>query len=974
MLQKLKSLVQDKSQPLTGKEAILNEIRRCKSDPAYFARNYIYIKDKERGAIKFKLWDFQEKVLKDFQNNRLNIILKARQLGMTELMAMYVLWFALFQKDKTIVIVSKHRKAASDLVKRVKYAYKKLPQWLKIAKLVSDNVHTVEFDNDSVIFADSSTENAGRGIACSLFIVDEAAFIPTLEEMWASVFPSIDNGGSCIVGSTPNGAAGQFYNLYQDAPKNGFNPIKLDWDSRPDRDQEWYEKTKLSMSPKKFSQEFLCVSGNARVFTKDGFKQIQDINIGDQVLTHQGRFRKVLKTYKNTVTKNEVMTITSPLSRGFSFEITKNHPILTAEKIKDQKTSKMSNIRAHIKNGSYVKTWRSLDEIDLRSVVRKCENGIFPKYQLDETYLQKIIDFANYNIHCELDNLNIRYENQWGWNKRFINLDYDFGKILGLFLSEGSYQEGDKKISFAFHSDETDLINFVTSFMDKYDIKYHINFRIENAISKSNCTTITTNNKFLNQLFKDFIIGRYCYEKYLNEKCFDFDKNIIKGIIDGVWLGDATHKLNKKYVLSITSEKLIYQLRILMSSFNCITRLAEKDLTIYNPRTLPQFYLELNGANYSSIEQCTENGIDYENGARTIFADNIWWGRPEISTYLENDNLDVYNIEVEQDNSYCLLGLIVHNCSFLLSGDTVIDGEDIERHEKNIEKSNTNRKEIGPGRDLWIWKDYDHMHRYCLGADVARGDGEDYSAFTVLDFDTGEIVCEYKGKIKVDRFAELLVTTANNYGGCLVVVENNSYGLAVLMKLIDLRYPNIYWQERGTQQYREGYVDFNNDDDVVPGFTTTQRSRFAIVDNLEESFRLNKVCTYSPRMITEMRNFVYENGKPKARKGSNDDLIMALSITLFVSSLIFSNRLEDYQMKTKLLENFRLIENHASTRVSGEAGFDRDKTLLQIEDSDPYKFKIKNETIDFRFLVGAKTDKKEEPIKNEGIVFLGYIK
>ena len=571
MLKNLTSNKRGQEQPTNGKDAILSEIRRCKSDPAYFARNYVFIKDKQKGAIKFKLWEFQEKALRDFQNNRLNIVLKARQLGMTELMAMYVLWFAMFQRDKTVVIVSKHRKAASDLVKRVKYAYKKLPQWLKVTKLVSDNVHTVEFDNDSVIFADSSSENAGRGIACSLFIVDEAAFIPTLEEMWAAVFPSIDSGGSCIVSSTPNGSAGQFYNLYQEAPKNGFNPIKLDWDSRPDRDQEWYEKTRLSMSPKKFSQEFLC--------------------------------------------------------------------------------------------------------------------------------------------------------------------------------------------------------------------------------------------------------------------------------------------------------------------------------------------------------------------------------------------------------------------SFLLSGDTVIDGEDIERHEQNVKKFGSNRKEIGPAKDVWVWKEYNHMHRYCLGADVARGDGEDYSAFTILDFDTGEIVCEYKGKIKVDRFAELLITCANNYGQCLIIVENNSYGLAVLMKLIDFKYPSIYWEEKGTKQYRDGYVDFNNDDDAVPGFTTTQRSRFAIVDNLEESFRTNRITTYSQRMISEMRNFIYENGKPKARKGSNDDLIMALSITLFIASMIFSSREEDYEMKRRLLDNFRLLENQASIKVSGEIGYNKDKNLLQVDENDPYKYKFRNETIDFRMLIGnSESKKKEEPIVNQGIIFLGYIK
>ena len=91
--------------------------------------------------------------------------------------------------------------------------------------------------------------------------------------------------------------------------------------------------------------------------------------------------------------------------------------------------------------------------------------------------------------------------------------------------------------------------------------------------------------------------------------------------------------------------------------------------------------------------------------------------------------------------------------------------------------------------------------------------------------------------------------------------------------------------------------------------------------------------------------------------------------------MIFSSREEDYEMKRRLLDNFRLLENQASIKVPGEIGYNKDKNLLQVDENDPYKYKFRNETIDFRMLIGnSESKKKEEPIVNQGIIFLGYIK
>lgn len=562
----LKPLDKSNSKVLGSKNDIEQEIRKCKSDPVFFAKNYVYVKHPTRGQVKFNLFQFQEEVLKQFRSNRFNIILKSRQLGLTELMATYILWYCLFFKDKNILVISKNREAASNLIKRIKYSYKKLPSWLKITKYETNNVFSVEFDNDSRIYAAASTSDAGRSESCSLLIVDEAAFINGLEETWASLFPIVSTGGEVIVNSTPLGTAGAFYNLYTQAPGNGFNPIKLNWDVHPERDQIWYDKTKKMMSPRKFAREYLC--------------------------------------------------------------------------------------------------------------------------------------------------------------------------------------------------------------------------------------------------------------------------------------------------------------------------------------------------------------------------------------------------------------------SFELSGDTVIEPEDLAYVQSCIKEP---KEKIGPNKNLWIWKDRNPMHRYCVGVDVARGDGQDFSAFVIIDVDSGEIVAEYLDKIKVDRFGQFIYDVCvERYGTPLVVVENNNHGLVVLMKLIDLKYPNLYWTEKGTQTYVEGYVSWD-EDDVVPGFTTTMSSKILAMDKFEENIRLRKTQIYSERMLNHLQNFVYVNGKPKAREGANDDLVMAFAIGVYIAGLVFPERNENTELKLRLLQNISLVEQKVSSKLPYELGYEESQSPYDLDPNDPYKANLKmGLSVDFRCFVDKPTEKKE--LKESFITFLGTIR
>lgn len=244
---------------------MVEELRRCAKDPAYFARNYVMIKHAKRGKIPFKLYPYQEEMLKMYQENRYNIILSARQTGKTETTCAYLLWFAIFHADKTILVVSNKASNAKEMIAKIQYAYEELPEWLKPGiDDASWNKHECAFDNKSRIIAQATSTDSGRGLAISLLYCDEFAFVrPHIQaEFWDSVSPTLSTGGSCIISSTPNGDSNLFAELWRKATlnssDNAFKYKHVPWDAPPGRDEE-FKKTQIGiLGERKWRQEYEC--------------------------------------------------------------------------------------------------------------------------------------------------------------------------------------------------------------------------------------------------------------------------------------------------------------------------------------------------------------------------------------------------------------------------------------------------------------------------------------------------------------------------------------------------------------------------------------------------------------------------------------------------------------------------------------------------------------------------------------------
>ena len=264
------------------KKQIIKEVVTSGKDPVYFINTYCKIPHPGKGLIPFKTYDFQQDLVEKLALHRFLICLKARQLGISTISAAYITWLVLFHRDKNVLVAATKLATAANLVRKVKTILKNLPKWLQISELIVDNKNSIELSNGSQVKASSTSVDAGRSEALSLLVIDEAAHIENLRDLWTGLYPTISTGGRCLAISTPNGVGDWFHETYvgAESSQNEFFPIKLRWDRHPDRDQEWFDTETRNMSNRQIAQEYECnfnTSGDT-VIHPDDILRIKSIN------------------------------------------------------------------------------------------------------------------------------------------------------------------------------------------------------------------------------------------------------------------------------------------------------------------------------------------------------------------------------------------------------------------------------------------------------------------------------------------------------------------------------------------------------------------------------------------------------------------------------------------------------------------------------------------------------------------------
>jgi len=526
------------SYKLSKKEQV-KEIIKCGKDASYFINNYARISHPLKGLIPFNTYPYQDELLNEFNDYRFTVILKARQLGISTITAAYIVWMMMFYRDKNVLVIATKFQTAANLVKKVKSIMQNVPPWLRIAEIKIDNRTSFVLTNGSEVKAASTSGDAGRSEALSLLVIDEAAHVEGLEDLWTGLYPTLSTGGRCIALSTPNGVGNWFHKTYIEAEQNvnDFRPIILPWDVHPERDQNWFEKETRNMSRRQIAQEL--------------------------------------------------------------------------------------------------------------------------------------------------------------------------------------------------------------------------------------------------------------------------------------------------------------------------------------------------------------------------------------------------------------------ECNFNASGETVIHPEDLERLVTGVRQP---EYRTGFDRNLWIWENYDPEFTYLQVADVARGDGADFSVFHTIKLETMEIVAEYQGKPNLEQFASVLDSTGREYGNCLLVVENNSLGISILEKLIDRDYPNLYYSVKGTHEYIEK-VQAETMKNTVPGFTTSSKTRPLIVAKLEEFVRNKLINIYSSRAINEFKTFIWHNNRAQAMRSYHDDLVMALAIACWVRDTALEIDKKDMAYKRALLDSMMVSKSTMQTTIPGmhghRSGKNHEKALKYKREHEKYSWLYK---------------------------------
>jgi len=278
-----------------------------------------------------------------------------------------------------------------------------------------------------------------------------------------------------------------------------------------------------------------------------------------------------------------------------------------------------------------------------------------------------------------------------------------------------------------------------------------------------------------------------------------------------------------------------------------------------------------------------------------------------------NKTTDLYDIvEVDGGNIFNVDGIISHNCDFISSGYTVVDGSVLEWYKETYVTEPIERR--GFDANYWIWDYPNYSKDYIVVADVARGDGADYSAFHVIDVERLEQVAEYKGKIETKQYGAFLSSVAAEWNNALLVIENANIGWAVIQEVIDRNYGNLYYS------YRElGYIDedihlrrgwdLKQKEDMVPGFSMTQKTRPLIVSKLDTYMREKSPIIHSKRLLDELFVFIWNGPKAEAQRGYNDDLVISFSTGLWVRDTALKLRQQGMNLTRNALSSI--------TRVSG---------------------------------------------------------
>lgn len=845
------------------------------------------------------------------------------------------------------------------------------------------NGKVIFLKNGCKIYARSSGPNASRGIsACHYLIFDETAFIENGGDVYTSALPTTSSvKGKAIFVSTPNGKDPLYYETCRRAKLkgtkdwNGFDLVEMHWyqDLRYNRFLEWTRKNpetgeieiqkekvldekgtvpydeerweqlikdgwkprspwylrmcrQFNNDPQKIAQEldvsFLgsdstvvspeyiemqrnlnvreplyadniledlwvwkepieghrylmsCLPTGEKVLTNSGLKNIEDVTLKDKLVSKDGNFVKI-NTIKQHFVENETMVDFKLCNMFNHVKFTWNHPIWSSIEQKITRRKDDGNKRRRIFN------WKFNNALDI-----KCGDWImipnfYKKNMLNDEEIVKYwksyengtrIDFK---INCPL-------------------LDENFWWFCGIWLAEGwciKNKNNSYTIYTAHNINEKDIINKIKNIcQEKFKRNVHQTFYKTNngTTLRFNCTQIA---KFLCDTF-----GKYAKNKHVPEWVKFLPEKLKLALLRGYFEGDGCITHDCVYIVSV-SKKLLTDIQDMFFSVGVISGLflSSKEKYVYI-------------AKHKEISHCQEKyTLNCGKIDSKIFLCKIGVGskyeskfsRRIISNCYFSDDMNYIYVRIKEKNIYKYTGL-VHNF-------------DCETHTFCGEKIATHN------------------------CDNSRGSSDDATALEIIDMDgidddgtpCVEQVLEYNGKMTGDAIGEIAYKYAMWYNMAYIIVEDiGGYGSATLLTLMNLEYPNLYYDDPTLKKYtsQNEATPTQATVDGLPGFHSSS-VRFQMLSKFANLVTTNQFKIRSKRVCAELDTWIFKNGRIDHKDGCHDDTLTCLAMGLFVMEYSLAR-----QIKAKSLDNTML---KAMIQVNSRVNTEPKKVNKPMKNNNP---------------------------------------
>lgn len=935
------------------REIIKQEYKKCIDDPVYFMKKYVKIQHPVRGTISFDLFPFQEETLRLLIKNDLNIILKSRQMGISTLTAAYSLWLMTFHDDKNILCISITQETAKEIVTRVRFANDNLPTWLKV-QCVEDNRLSLRLKNGSQIKAVSSAGTAGRSSALSLLILDEAAFIDNIEEIWLSSQYTLSTGGraillSCVTKDTYIFTDEGIKQVADFVPNNGkvgdYKIYKYNILGVNNLRNGVYFKNSGLVDTIKIKTKFGSLEGS-KIHKLWAYKckenrfdwyKLEDLTIDDYVSIQYG------------------MNIWGNNDEISNFNLFKSYKIRKPLKYKTISTELSYLFGLYIACGSSYKIFNDVNQFTNGSITISCCDKdivwVFDvlnltyytnddiNYTISSKDLIELFEYIGFDLSKKLNNniIPTRLLEMSGKKTSFL--------LKGIFDGAGHSDNGNISLT----STSIELISQLRIVLNNFGIlashiqncdTHRLEISGKHALKYFNTIgfCIQDKNKNKELLLKQTIVQNCIHDIIPNSldlvnKLYENSNETFVSIKEkyGVCLESIVNKYDQHKVQNIskTDVCILYQ--------NYKNTLTNEDVEYYDKIISDK----INWSKISDITYSNQEVFDFSLQS----TDEFWCHSVIYNGFIGHQTPNgVGNffhktwVSAEaKENEFCTISLPWHlhperdllwrdkqtelsgvkgaaqecDCNFSTSGNQVVSVDILEFYKKTYIKDPVERR--GVNQELWIWDRVDYSKNYMIMADCARGDGGDYSSFHVIDVENLEQVAEYKGQLTTKDYGNLLVSIATEYNTALLIVENNNIGWATLQQIIDREYPNTFYStpDLNVIDVDRTYSNKLNTHDkkLVPGFTTTGKNRPLIISKLECCFRERSLIIKSIRLYDELNVFVWNGPKAEAMRGYNDDLVMALSIGLWVRDTALKLRSEQIAYNTQLVSKISKVSS-----------------------------------------------------------------